>query len=325
MFELLLPGDIARQHESRILDVASSRVRIVLDPDVSRAEIAVTGSYDRPFAEIVADMPRLRWIHSTSAGIDALHPPEIEERGLLLTSSAGVYAPAMAEYAITAMVFLARGWSRWLESQRDRCWPDRSFSGTSLRGKVLGIVGYGGVGRHLALAAKALGMTVLATRRTPMVTSAEPLDDLLPPQGLPRLLANSDFVVVSASLNSSSSGLIGDRELRAMKPAAFLINLSRGALIDQDALVQALTETRIGGAVIDVASPEPLPSDSPLWNVPNLWITPHVAGDTVEGGQAAIDLLCDNLRLYVNGAAELMANIVDLRANPELGDAKEQR
>jgi phosphoglycerate dehydrogenase-like enzyme len=316
MFELLLPGDVARQHERRILDIAPSRLRIVLDPDVSRAEIAVTGSYDRPFAEIVADMPRLRWIHSTSAGIDALQSREIEDRALLLTSSAGVYAPAMAEYAITAMVFLARGWSTWLELQRQRCWPDRSFSGASLRGKVLGIVGYGGVGRHLTLAAKALGMMVLATRRTPMVTSAEPLDLLLPPEELPRLLAASDFVVVSASLNSTTPGLIGDRELRTMKPGAFLINLSRGALIDQDALVEALTERRIGGAVIDVANPEPLASASPLWNAPNLWITPHVAGDTVEGRQAAIDLLCENLRLYLKGEADRMANLVDVRAHP---------
>ncbi|TML81761.1 MAG: D-2-hydroxyacid dehydrogenase [Actinobacteria bacterium] len=315
MFELLLPGDVARQYESRILEVAPSRLRIVLDPDVSRAEIAVTGSYDRPFEEIVADMPSLRWIHSTSAGIDALHSPEIEARGLLLTSSAGVYAPAMAEYAITAMVLLARGWSTWLESQRERCWPDRSSSGTNLRGKVLGIVGYGGVGRRLALAAKALGMTVLATRRTPLVTSAEPLDVLLPPEALSRLLADSDFVVVSASLNSSTKGLIGDRELRTMKQGAFLINLSRGALIDQDALVQALTDRRIGGAVIDVANPEPLPSDSPLWNAPNLWITPHVAGDTVEGRQAAIDLLCENLRFYVRGEADRMTNLVDVRAH----------
>jgi phosphoglycerate dehydrogenase-like enzyme len=314
MFELLLPGDVARQHESRILEVAPSRLRIVLDPDVSRAEIAVTGSYDRPFEEIVVDMPSLRWIHSTSAGIDALlDSPEIEARGLLLTSSAGVYAPAMAEYAITAMVFLARGWSTWLESQRERRWPDRSSSGTSLHGKVLGIVGYGGVGRRLALAAKALGMTVLATRRTPLVTSAEALDVLLPPEALSRLLADSDFVVVSASLNSTTKGLIGDRELRTMKQGAFLINLSRGALIDQDALVQALTDRRIGGAVIDVANPEPLPSDSPLWNAPNLWITPHVAGDTVEGRQAAIDLLCENLRLYLTGEADRMANLVDVR------------
>jgi len=176
-------------------------------------------------------------------------------------------------------------------------------------------VGYGGVGRRLALAAKALGMTVLATRRTPLVTSAEPLDVLLPPEALSRLLADSDFVVVSASLNSSTKGLIGDRELRTMKQGAFLINLSRGALIDQDALVQALTDRRIGGAVIDVANPEPLPSDSPLWNAPNLWITPHVAGDTVEGRQAAIDLLCENLRFYVRGKADRMTNLVDVRAH----------
>jgi phosphoglycerate dehydrogenase-like enzyme len=313
--ELLLPRDVAAEYGDRILGVESSRLRIALEPNAARAEIAVTGSYDRPFPEIVADMPRLGWIHSMSAGLEALLSPELAQLDVRITSSAGVYAPAMTEYAIAAMTFLARDWSTWLDAQNDNRWLDQPPSGASLRSKVLGIIGYGGVGRHVALAAKALGMRVLATRRTPIIRSAEPLDVLLPPDALPRLLAESDFVVVCTSLNATTTGLIGAEELRSMKPTAFLINISRGALIARDALVEALTEGRIGGAVLDVVTPEPLPGDSPLWRTPNLWITPHIAGDTVEGRRAAVDLLCENLSLYLKGDGNRMANLVDHRSD----------
>jgi phosphoglycerate dehydrogenase-like enzyme len=311
---LLLPTDVTRDEEALITAAAAGELRLVRQPDGADAEIAVTGAYEEPFADVIAGMPKLRWVHSMSAGVDGILSPELLRRELWLTSSAGAYAPGMSDYVVAAMVFLARGWADWLEAQRERRWLDRVPLGTGLRGSTLGIVGYGSVGRHLALAAKALGMTVLATRRTPMVVTAEPVDALLRPESLGQLLAESDFVVVSAALTSETRGLIGDSELRMMKRSAFLINVSRGPVVDQEALAAALDEGRIAGAVLDVVTPEPLPPTSPLWDAANLSITPHVSGDTTGGRRAAVDLLCDNLRLYLDGQPQRMANLVDIRA-----------
>jgi phosphoglycerate dehydrogenase-like enzyme len=313
MTTLLLPADVTGDEEAQITEAAPAAVKVVREPEAADAEIAVTGVYERHFGDVIAGMPSLRWVHSMSAGIDGILSPELARRELWLTSSAGAYAPGMTDYVVAAMVFLARGWPEWFEAQRENRWLDSVSWAAGLRGSTLGIVGYGSVGRHLALAAKALGMTVVATRRTPVIATAEPLDLLLSPASLGHLLAESDFVVISTSLTPATHHLIGNAELREMKSSAFLINVSRGAVVDQEALVAALNEGRIAGAVLDVATPEPLPPASPLWSARNLWITPHVAGDTVGGRRAAIELLCDNLRLYLDGQPHRMANLVDVR------------
>jgi phosphoglycerate dehydrogenase-like enzyme len=211
------------------------------------------------------------------------------------------------------MVMLARGFAGWAEAQRERRWlPRLAPSGATLDGKQVGVIGYGSVGRQLAVACKALGMRVWASRRTPVAVAGEPLDRWVPADELPELLAASDFVVVAAALNSTTRGLLGEAELRAMKRGALLVNVARGELIDHDALARALRDGRLGGAVLDVTDPEPLPAESPLWDAPNAWITPHVAGDTEKGWQRSIDLFCGNLRLYLEGMPERMDNLVDL-------------
>ena len=326
MIEIVVDPGLADEYGARIEEAADGRARVLAvrgrdpsDPDLSTAEIAVSGwYYGAPvrFADIVAAMPRVRWIHSTGAGMDDFISPDLAERGVLVTNVAGAYAPAMAEYALAGMVMLARGFPALLDAQRRRRWLDRDAPrGTDLHGKQLGIVGYGAIGRHLALAAKALGMRVHATRRTPMFVSAEPVDRLLPAGELPELLATSDFVVLAASLNSTTRALIGDEELRAMKPSAVLVNVGRGGLVDQDALVAALRDGRLGGAVLDVTAPEPLPPDSPLWDAPNFVITPHLSGDTPEGWERGIELFCANLRLYLDGRPERMGNLIDITAH----------
>lgn len=312
MTGLLLPADVTGEEEVMIAAAGNSRVRLVRQSDRAAAEIAVTGTYEGGFADVIAGMPALRWVHSMSAGIDGILSPDLVQRGVWLTSSAGAYAAGMTDYVIAAMVFLARGWGEWLDAQREQRWLESVPLTRGLRGSTLGIVGYGSVGRQLGLAAKALGMKVIATRRTPMLLTAEPVDALMRPDALGRLLAESDFVVVSTPLSADTRRLIGDAELQQMKGTAFLINVSRGAVVDQDALVAALDEGRIAGAVLDVVTPEPLPSMSPVWRARNLWITPHVSGDTTGGRRAAVDLLCENLRLYLDGQPERMANLVDL-------------
>ncbi len=325
MIEIVLEPEAAEAYGARIEEAAGGRVRLLpvrgrdpLDPDIVNAEIAISGWYWGPvtFADILAGMPRLRWIHSAGAGMDDFVSPELAARKVWLTNVAGAYAPAMAEFALAGMVMLARGARGWFDAQREHRWATREGpSGHVLHGRQLGIVGYGSVGRHLAHACRALGMRVWATRRTPMFISGEPLDRLFPAEELALLLQQSDFVVLAASLNSTTRNLIGSAELAAMKPSAVLVNVARGGLVDHDALIAALQEGRLRGAVLDVTTPEPLPPESPLWGLPNVIVTPHVSGDTQEGWQRGIDLFCANLRLYLDGHPERMGNLVDIRAH----------
>jgi len=237
------------------------------------------------------------------------------ERGVLLTSSAGAYATAMTEYVLAAMIMLARHLPSWVAAQRDRRWLDADAYGASvLRGKQLGIVGYGAVGRELAHAARALGMTVWATKRSPLFLSAEPLDRLLSPDQLEKMLSESDVVVLCASLNRTTRHLIGPDELATMKPTATLVNVARGGLVDEDALVRALNQGRLRGAMLDVTAEEPLPPDSPLWTAPNLLITPHISGNAPESWDGQVDFFCRNLRIYLEGSPERMGNLVDYAA-----------
>jgi phosphoglycerate dehydrogenase-like enzyme len=319
--EIVLPRSFAESHGESIASVAPGRLRLVpvegaaaTLPDLSSDEVLLHGFwYGLPIVEeVLARMPRLRWLHSTGAGVDDLVAAGLSNRDVLVTNVAGAYAPAMAEYAVAAMVFLARDVIGLLDAQRKRHWLERvAPTGTTLHGKQVGIIGYGSIGRHLARACSALGMRVWATRRTPLFTSSEPLERWLPPSQLPELLTASDFVVVAASLNSTTLNLLGEAEFRAMKPGAFLVNVARGGLVDQDALLAALREGRLGGAVLDVTTPEPLPEDSPLWRQPNVLITPHLSGDTQEGWNRGIELFCANLGRYLNGSFATMANVVD--------------
>ena len=318
---ILLPRFLLDGHRLQLEAAAHGRAELIADdhPGLAEAiptdlEIVVTGIDDLVLERAIA-APGVRWVHSVSAGVEHLPLSRMAERGVLLTNSAGAYAPAMTEYAIAAMIMLARNLPSWLEGQRERRWLDEdSFDAAVLRGKRLGVVGYGAVGRELATAARALGMEVWATKRSPLFVSAEPLDRLLTATELRELLAECDFIVLCASLNTSTRHLIGAAELGTMKPTAVLVNVARGGLVDEDALVDALRDSRLRGAMLDVTTEEPLPPDSPLWTAPNLFITPHISGNAPESWDGQVDFFCRNLRLYLEGSPERMGNLVDYAA-----------
>ncbi len=314
----VLPRFLLDGHREALETVSDRRVALLSDDDrdlvdglPASLQIAVTG-IDESLFERAVEAPRLRWVHSISAGVEHLPLARLAERGVLLTNSAGAYAPAMAEYTLAAMIMLARSFPAWLEGQREGRWLEAgSFDAAVLRGKRLGIVGYGAVGRQLAYMTKALGMEVWATRRTPLFVSGEPLDRLLAASDLHDLLAASDFVALCASLNASTHHLIGGRELDVMKPTAVLVNVARGGLVDEGALVEALRSGRLRAAMLDVTSEEPLPPDSALWTAPNLFITPHISGNTPESWDWEVEFFCRNLALYLDGSPERMGNLVD--------------
>ncbi len=318
---VVLPRFLLDGHRAELDAASIGRANLVPEDEVGpleepppSLEVLVTGIEDELFERLI-EAPGLRWVHSISAGVEHLPLARLAERRILLTNSAGAYAPAMAEYALAAIIMLARSLPSWLEGQRERRWQEfGTFEASLLRGKRLGIVGYGAVGRQLAANAQALGMEVWATRRTPLFLAGEPLDRLLPARDLPELLATSDFIVVCASLNQTTRLFIGEAELALMKPTAILVNVARGGLIDEDALGSALRDGRLRGAMLDVTTEEPLPAENTLWTVPNLYITPHISGNAPESWRWEVEFFCRNLELYLDGSPERMGNLIDYSA-----------
>jgi len=264
-------------------------------------------------AELLAAAPRLRWIQATSAGVEDLLLPELNQRRITLTNFSGVGAPNIAEHVLALILVFARGLKPLMERQGQHAWPDDSFALTTfeLSGQVLGIVGMGDIGDEVARRAHALGMRVIGTQRHP----EEPppyVERLLLSDGLDELLAIADHVVLCLPLTNETRHTIGVDELKRMQRSAYLYNIGRGELIDQDALIAALRADEIAGAGLDVATPEPLPVDSPLWDAPNVVVTGHTAGHTPLYWDRGIELLVDNLHRFLAG--EPLLNTVDTGA-----------
>jgi phosphoglycerate dehydrogenase-like enzyme len=279
--------------------------------EIGDAEGYVPGPRD---AEVLASAPALHWVHFMWAGVEGQLFPEARASDVVITNSAGVFGPAMADHILALMLAFARRLNICTRRSAHELWHVEGARGSvtdgigELLGATLGIVGYGGIGRELAVRAKGFGMRVLALKRRPG-DGLEHADVAMGPDGLDELLAESDYVAVCCALTEETRGLIGTRELSLMKPTAVIANVARGAVIDQDALVEALREGRIAGAGLDVTSPEPLPEDSPLWAMENVIITPHVAGASPLTRGRQFDLLRENVRRFTAG--EELLNVVD--------------
>jgi phosphoglycerate dehydrogenase-like enzyme len=252
--------------------------------------------------------PRLKWIQLTSAGADRLLNSGLAEQGITVTTVSGLHATPIGEFVIGAMLMWAKGAPRTVRAQLKHEWV--RFAPTELHGKTVGIVGIGHIGAEAGRLAKAFGCRVIATKRSATVRSSEPYaDDVLPSSELPRVLAESDYVVLCVPLTKDTRGLIGERELRTMKRSAFLVNIARGPVIDEAALIRALREGWIAGAALDVFEKEPLPPDSPLWDFENVILTPHISGGTEIYNRRATEIFAANLRRYLAGAP--LENVVD--------------
>ncbi len=279
---------------------------------MAEAEVLLTTPVVPP--DLVELAPRLRWLQLTSAGADRLAENPVFGSGVTITTASGIHGIPIGEYVLGAMLALAKGFPRAMTAQRERAW--RQYLPDELHGRTVGIVGLGAIGREVARLAKAFGMRVLACRRScsyPQERLAEVpgVDLLLPVSELRRLLAEADYVVLAVPLTPETRGLIGREELAAMKTGACLVNVARGPVVDEDALLEALRSGHLGGAVLDVFREEPLPSESGLWDLPNVILTPHIAGGTPRYVERAVDLFCDNLRRYVAG--QPLRNVVDPR------------
>jgi len=255
----------------------------------------------------LARLPRLRWIHTGGAGADGLLIPEVLARDLVLTSSTGLNAVPVAETAVALLLALAKRLPAHLGDQRQRRW--QRHQKLELDGMTVLIVGLGRIGTEVARRCAAFGMRVIGVRTR---RGAEPgVERIVGPDGLMAALGEADWVVLTVALTDQTRGLIGRAAFEAMKPGAMLINVARGALVDEPALCDALRSGRVGGAALDVFTTEPLPQTSPLYDFPNVMLLPHNAASSPHTRRRALGLFVDNFRRFVSGAP--MRNQIDSR------------
>jgi phosphoglycerate dehydrogenase-like enzyme len=249
---------------------------------------------------------KLRWIHSQAAAVHQLMFPELVNSDVIITNARDVHGPVVAEQVIGMMFALAKRIPAAVRFQQKHVWGQDAMSSGRLRtrelaGATVGLVGLGSIGRKVAQHASSLGMRVIAVREHPEKEKPQYVEEVLPTSRLHDLLEQSDYVVLSAPVTSETTGMIGSRQLAAMKPHAFLLNVGRGPLINEAALIDVLRQHKIGGAALDVFDQEPLPPDSPLWDLEDLLVTPHTAGISEKMWERHYALLSDNLRRYLSG------------------------
>lgn len=254
---------------------------------------------------------RARWIHSLWTGVDGILKPELLQHPAPLTNGRGVFRWPLADWVVAAMLFFAFDLRRLVQQQEQRVW--KPFVGTALKGSTLGIVGYGAVGSAAAARARPFGVKIGAFRRRQELFQRDTLvDQSYGPDRLQELMAASDYVLVVTPLTTETQGLIGEAEIAAMKPTGVIMNVGRGPVIDEAALIRALDRGSIRGAALDVFDNEPLPPDHPFWAMPNVLLSPHTA-DRVEGFLVpAFECFFENLDRFLKGQALL--NTVDRNA-----------
>jgi phosphoglycerate dehydrogenase-like enzyme len=254
---------------------------------------------------------QVRWVHNLSAGVELALFPELVDSPAPLTNGRGVYADSLAEFVLAAALFFAKDFRRMVRNQEAGRW--QTFDVEMLAGRTMGIVGYGEIGRAAAKLAHAAGMRVYALRRRITLSEADPmLDAVYPPDQIRTMLSQSDYVVVSAPLTDQTRGMVGSAEIGALKPNAVVINVGRGPVIDEPALIAALQSGKIRGAALDVFDTEPLPESSPFWTMPNVLLSPHTADHTTGWVELAMDMFVRNFDRFVKG--EPLENVVDKHA-----------
>ncbi len=257
---------------------------------------------------VIDRAPKLKWFQTVSAGVDRFLDDKFRQSSVIMTSVSGIHSVPIGEFVLGMMLMLAKQAPLAFQQKQQQQW--QPFVPMVLRSKTVGIVGLGHIGREAARLAKAFGMRVVATRRSARQSQrARYVDRLFAPDQLLKLLSQSDFVVLTLPLTKETHRIIGEAELRSMKPTAHLINVARGQVVDEEALIHALEENRIAGAGLDVFTKEPLPADSRLWQLPNVIISPHVAGLMEDYGVQATAVFCRNLRRYLAG--KRLINVVD--------------
>jgi phosphoglycerate dehydrogenase-like enzyme len=284
-----------------------------VEQELRDAEIAIAWSL-RP--EQLGVAKKLRWIHSPAAAVHQLLFAELVNSNIILTNAREVHGPVVAEHVLALIFALAKKIPEAVRLQQQHVWGQENMWQSrphprEVSGATLGLIGLGSIGRAVARHAGALGMRVIAVREHPEKPKPDGVERVLANSEMPTLLSEADYVVVAVPITSGTRGLMNAERLALMKPDACLINVGRGVLVDEKALTQALRTNQIGGAALDVFEKEPLPADSPLWDLDNLLITPHTAGLTEKLWERHYALIRENLKRYLAG--EPLESVVDKR------------
>ncbi len=259
--------------------------------------------------EVFVMCPRAQWVHVRSAGLDGVLFPELVASPVPLTNGTGVFSAPLGEFALAAILYFAKDLRRMIRSQSDGKWEQ--FDITEISGQTVGIVGYGDIGRAVATRVRAMGMQVLAVKRHgPPLYNVDPLvSQIYSPDRRIEMISRCDYIVVSAPLTQETRGMIGEPEFAAMKPEAVIINLGRGPVINEQAMIRALAEKRIKGAGLDVFDHEPLPAGHPFYGLENVLLSPHCADHTPDWLERAMQFFVDQFERFRKH--EPLLNIVD--------------
>jgi phosphoglycerate dehydrogenase-like enzyme len=305
------PQDLARIADaapgSRLVSVS---LEGLADSDLTDVEVLLRGPLPAGvFDRLLGRCPNLMWVHSATAGVERVLTPAALERGLAITNARGVFSDPIAEYVLMMILAVSRRLPELLELHRERTW--QPLAGREMSDLTIGVVGLGSIGRRVAELAVTAGSRVIAIRRH-TGESAEGvagISEVLSPDHLPELMAQSDFVVLALPLTADTTDLFDDELFNHVKRGAWLINVARGALVDERALVRAVRDGRLGGAILDAFREEPLPADSELYDTPNVIVTPHTSWSSGRVLDRSIELFCDNLGRFARG--EPLLNLVD--------------
>ena len=288
--------------DAEIVNAGQEKIDALLpSADIFIGHAKVPVNWDR-----VLDAGNLKWIQSSAAGLDHCLVPGVVASNIIVSSASGLFAPQVAEQTFALLMGLLRGMPRFFRAEEKREFI--RLPTDDLRGKTVGIVGMGGNGRVLSRTLSAWDVTLLGTDYYPIDPPPE-LHRLMPADALDTLLAVSDIVILTLPLNENTHGLFDESKLQLMKPGSYLINVARGAVVKEEALVNALHSGRLAGAGLDVTEVEPLSPQSRLWDDPKVVITPHVGAQSSRRVDDTTDLACDNLKRYLKGETPL--NIVD--------------
>jgi len=257
--------------------------------------------------EVLKMCPTVRWVHCRAAGLDDLLSSELVHHPAPLTNGSGVFSPPLGEFVLGAILYFAKDFLRLIRNQAAGVWEP--FDVTEVAGQTAGIVGYGDIGRAVATRLKAMGINILASRRSGPFPPDPLVSKYYGPDGLAEMIPQCDYLVVTAPLTPETRGMIGASEFAAMKPSAVVINVGRGAVIDEPAMIAALTEKRILGAALDVFTSEPLPSGHPFFTLENVLLSPHSTDHTRDWLERAMQFFLTQFERFAKG--EPLLNVVD--------------
>lgn len=296
---------------ARLIRERFPHVRAIVAPDPDQFKRCI-GEADVLFAsyfpiDLLDQAKKLRWFQATAAGIDSMLPIRDRVGHITVTNARGVHGEIIADYVMAGVTMLQWDFRRLLREQAERKWNPRYVA--PLADKTLGVVGLGSIGKTIALRAKSAGMTVIGSKRDISIP-VEGVDRLLASDALEDLLPLCDFVVLALPSTPDTQGLVGAAEIARIQPHAFLINIARGNVVVEAELIKALQTGAIAGAMLDVFEREPLPDDSPLWDMPNVIVTPHMAGSPANFTERMFSIFGDNIERFLKG--QVLKNIVDV-------------